>query len=171
MLSGGDAGTNKSELKVVYGDWTINNLTATKAAITVGQDSTDQKHDIDGNVYTTSLTGQGLTLNGGVTMDVYDNATAKFETLDLNGDATVEVHNTTLTINGKYVAPVADNTATPDKNESVDESWGLSATTGSKVTVTGREGQLILGADAVKGISTTKNADGVYVYSNKNTFI
>ena len=165
VLNGGDA-AEISKLDVVYGDWTINNLTATKAEITVGDAS--PAHDIDGNAYTTSLTGQGLTLNGGVTMDVYDNATAKFETLDLNGGA-INVNNTTLTINGKYVAPVEDNTATTDKDETVAESWGLRATTGSKVTVTGREGQLFLGADAVKGISTTKNADGVYVYSNKNT--
>ena len=164
VLNGGDA-AEISKLDVVYGDWTINNLTATKAEITVGDAS--PAHDIDGNAYTTSLTGQGLTLNGGVTMDVYDNATAKFETLDLNGGA-INVNNTTLTINGKYVAPVEDNTATTDKDETVAESWGLRATTGSKVTVTGREGQLILGADAVKGISTTKNADGVYEYTNKN---
>ena len=165
VLNGGDAAEN-SKLDVVYGDWTINNLTATKAAITVGQASTDQKHDIDGNVYTTSLTGQGLTLNGGVTMDVYDNATAKFETLDLNGGI-VTVDNTTLTINGKYVAPVEDNPATTGKDETVAESWGLKTTTGT-INVKGREGQLILGADAVKGISTTKNADGVYEYTNKN---
>ena len=165
VLSGGTTG-QESALNVVYGDWTIQDLTASSAKIEVG--STSPAHDIDGNAYTTSLTGQGLTLNGGVTMDVYDNATAKFETLDLNGGI-VTVDNTTLTINGKYVAPVEDNTATTDKDETVAESWGLRATTGSKVTVTGREGQLFLGADAVKGISTTKNADGVYVYSNKNT--
>ena len=165
VLNGGDAAEN-SKLDVVYGDWTINNLTATKAAITVGQASTDQKHDIDGNVYTTSLTGQGLTLNGGVTMDVYDNATAKFETLDLNGGI-VTVDNTTLTINGKYVAPVEDNPATTGKDETVAESWGLKTTTGT-INVKGREGQLILGADAVQGVSTTLT-DGVYVYSNKNS--
>ena len=166
VLNGGDSAEN-SKLDVVYGDWTINNLTATKAAITVGQDSSSQKHDIDGNVYTTSLTGQGLTLNGGSTMTVNDNATATFETLALNGGA-ITVDNTTLTINGKYVAPVEDNPATADKNETVVESWGLSATAGSTVTVDGRDAKLVLGADAVKGISTTKNVDGVYEYTNKN---
>ena len=165
VLSGGTTG-QESALNVEYGAWTINNLTATNATITVGQDSSNQKHDIDGNAYTTSLTGQDLTLNGGVTMDVYDNATAKFETLALNGGA-INVNNTTLTINGKYVAPVEDNPATTDKDETVAESWGLKTTTGT-IKVSGREGQLILGADAVKGISTTKNADGVYEYTNKN---
>ena len=168
VLSGGTTG-QESALNVEYGDWTIQDLTATNATIKVGQsDEGDdlQKHDINGNVYTTSLTGQGLTLNGGVNMHVYDNATAKFETLALNGgDVTVE--NTTLTINGKYVAPVEDNPATTDKDETVAESWGLKTTTGT-IKVSGREGQLILGADAVKGISTTKNADGVYEYTNKN---
>ena len=164
VLSG--ASSDKSALNVEYGAWTINNLTATNATITVGQDSSNQKHDINGNAYTTSLTGQGLTLNGGTTMTVNNNGAATFETLALNGGAAT-VDNTTLTINGKYVAPVEDNTATPDKDETVAESWGLSATTGT-ITVQGREGQLILGADAVKGISTTKNADGVYKYTNKN---
>ena len=165
VLNGGTSSEN-SALNVEYGAWTINNLTATNATITVGQDSSNQKHDINGNAYTTSLTGQGLTLNGGTTMTVNNNGAATFETLALNG-GTATVDNTTLTINGKYVAPVEDNTATPDKDETVAESWGLSATTGT-ITVQGREGQLILGADAVKGISTTKNADGVYKYTNKN---
>ena len=164
VLSGGTTG-QESALNVVYGDWTIQDLTASSAKIEVG--STSPAHDIDGNAYTTSLTGQGLTLNGGVTMNVHDNATAEFETLALNGGA-INVNNTTLTINGKYVAPVEDNTATTDKDETVAESWGLSATTGSTVTVKGREAKLVLGADAVKSISTTKNADGVYEYTNKN---
>ena len=167
VLNGAATDPNKSALTVEYGDWTINNLTATNATITVGQASSAQKHDIDGNVYTTSLTGQGLTLNGGAAMTVNNNATATFETLALNG-GTVTVDNTTLTINGKYVAPVEDNPATTDKDETVAESWGLQTTTGT-IQVKGREGKLILGADAVKGISTTKNADGVYVYTNKNT--
>ena len=158
-LSGGDTGTNKSELNVVYGDWTIQDLTATNAEINVGAAS--PARDIDGNAYATRLSGLDLTLNSGVTMNVYDNATAKFETLTLNGGEVI-VENTTLTIDGKYVAPVEDNPATT-------ESWGLSATNGSIVKVNGREGKLILGADAVKGISTTKNADGVYKYTNKNT--
>ena len=166
VLSGG-ASSENSALNVEYGAWTINNLTATNATITVGQDSSNQKHDINGNAYTTSLTGQGLTLNGGTTMTVNNNGAATFETLALNGGA-ITVDNTTLTINGKYVAPVEDNPATADKNETVVESWGLSATTGSTVTVKGREAKLVLGADAVKSISTTKNADGVYEYTNKN---
>ena len=166
VLSGGTTG-QESALNVEYGDWTINNLTATNATITVGQDSSNQKHDIDGNVYTTSLTGQGLTLNGGAAMTVNNNATATFETLALNG-GTVTVDNTTLTINGKYVAPVEDNPATTEKDETVAESWGLSATAGSTVTVEGRDAKLVLGADAVKGISTAKNDDGVYEYTNKN---
>ena len=166
VLNGAATDPNKSALTVEYGDWTINNLTATNATITVGQDSSSQKHDINGNAYTTSLTGQGLTLNGGTTMTVNNNGAATFETLALNG-GTATVDNTTLTINGKYVAPVEDNTATPDKDETVAESWGLSATTGT-ITVQGREGQLILGADAVQGVSTTLT-DGVYVYSNKNS--
>ncbi len=168
VLNGAATDPNKSALTVKYGDWTINNLTATNATITVGQASSAQKHDIDGNAYTTSLTGQGLTLNGGAAMTVNNNATATFETLALNG-GTVTVDNTTLTINGKYVAPVKDNPVTTDKDETVAESWGLSATAGSTVTVEGRDAKLVLGADAVKGISTTKNADGVYVYTNKNT--
>ena len=163
VLNGGDA-AEISKLDVVYGDWTINNLTATKAEITVGDAS--PAHDIDGNAYTTSLTGQGLTLNGGVTMDVYDNATAKFETLDLNGGA-INVNNTTLTINGKYVAPVEDNPATTGKDETVAESWGLKTSAGSTITVEGRKGQLILGAEAVQGITTTLT-DGKYVYDNAN---
>ena len=167
VLNGAATDPNKSALTVEYGDWTINNLTATNATITVGQVSSAQKHDIDGNVYTTSLTGQGLTLNGGAAMTVNNNATATFETLALNG-GTVTVDNTTLTINGKYVAPVEDNPATTEKDETVAESWGLSATAGSTVTVEGRDAKLVLGADAVKGISTAKNDDGVYEYTNKN---
>ena len=162
-LSGGDTGTNKSELNVVYGDWTIQDLTATNAEINVGAAS--PARDIDGNAYATRLFGLDLTLNSGVTMNVYDNATAKFETLALNGGE-VTVHNTTLTINGKYVAPVEDNLATTDTDETVAESWGLKTTTGT-IQVKGREGKLILGADAVQGVKTTLT-DGKYVYSNAN---
>ena len=164
VLNGGDA-AEISKLDVVYGDWTINNLTATKAEITVGDAS--PAHDIDGNAYTTSLTGQDLTLNTGSSLTVNSNGKATFETLTLNTSELSNVYNTTLTINGKYVAPVEDNPATTDKDETVAESWGLKTTTGT-IKVSGREGQLILGADAVKGISTTKNADGVYEYTNKN---
>ena len=166
VLNGAAADPNKSALTVEYGDWTIQDLTASGAKIEVG--SASPKHDIDGNAYTTSLTGLDLTLNANSSMTVNSNGKAKFETLTLNTSETSTVDNTTLTINGKYVAPVEDNPATTNKDETVAESWGLKTTTGT-INVKGREGQLILGADAVKGISTTKNADGVYVYSNKNT--
>ena len=165
VLNGAAADPNKSALTVEYGDWTIQDLTASGAKIEVG--SASPKHDIDGNAYTTSLTGLDLTLNANSSMTVNSNGKAKFETLTLNTSETSTVDNTTLTINGKYVAPVEDNPATTNKDETVAESWGLKTTTGT-INVKGREGQLILGADAVKGISTTKNADGVYEYTNKN---
>ena len=161
------AGQNKdtSDLKIVYGAWTAQDITATNATITVGQSSTDQKFDADGNVYTTSLKGQGLTLNAGTHMAVNSNGTAEFDTLTLNG-ASVNVDNTTLTIKGIHQAEVKDDPNTAGVNEAKPESWGLETSAGT-INVTGRKGQLILGADAVQGITTTLT-DGKYVYRNAN---
>ena len=159
------AGQNKdtSDLKIVYGAWTAQDITATNATITVG--STGGEKDANGELYTASLTGQGLTLNAGTHMDVNSNGAATFETLTLNG-ASVNVDNTTLTINGTYQAKVEDDPDTTSVNEAKDESWGLVTSAGT-ITVKGRKGQLILGAEAVQGITTTLT-DGKYVYDNAN---
>ena len=154
-----------SDLNIVYGAWTVQDIDATNANITVGQASSNQKHDIDGNVYTTSLTGQGLTLGTGTQMTVNSNGAATFETLALKG-GNVTVENTTLTINGDYQAEVKDDPTTNGVNEAKPESWGLETSAGT-INVTGRKGQLILGAEAVQGV-TTKLNDGKYVYRNAN---
>ena len=152
-----------SDLNIVYGAWTVQDITATNATITVG--STGGEKDANGELYTASLTGQGLTLNAGTHMDVNSNGAATFETLTLNG-ASVNVDNTTLTINGTYQAKVEDDPDTTSVNEAKDESWGLVTSAGT-ITVEGRKGQLILGAEAVQGVTTTLT-DGEYVYSNAN---
>ena len=149
------AASARSALNVEYGAWTIKDLEATNADIKVGQDSQNQKYDADGNVYTTSLTGQGLTLNTGADMTVYDNATATFETLKLAG-GTIDINNTTMTINGKHT----------EASGSVDESWGLEVT-GGTVTVDGREGVLAIGADALSSVKATKNTDGTFNLANE----
>ena len=151
-LNGGTTGS-ESKLTVTYGDWTIQDLDASKAIITVGDNN--HKYDADGNVYTTSLTGQGLTLNTGADMTVYDNGTATFETLKLAG-GTIDINNTTMTINGKHT----------EATSSVDESWGLEVT-GGKVTVNGREGVLAIGAEALSSVSATKNTDGTFALANE----
>ena len=142
------ANGSKSTLTVTYGDWTIQDLEASNATINVGDNN--HKYDADGNVYTTSLTGQGLTLNTGADMTVYDNATATFETLKLAG-GTIDINNTTMTINGKHT----------EASGSVDESWGLEVT-GGTVNVDGREGVLAIGAEALSSVSATKNTDGTF---------
>ena len=154
-LNGAASALNKSALNVEYGAWTIKDLEATNADIKVGQDNPDQKYDADGNVYTTSLTGQGLTLNTGSTMNVYSNGTATFETLKLAG-GNVNIHNTTMTINGKHT----------EATSTIDESWGLEVT-GGTVTVDGREGVLAIGAEALSSISATKNTDGTFALANE----
>ena len=161
--SDGDA-EDTSDLAVNYGAWTVQDITATNATITVG--STGGEKDANGELYTASLTGQGLTLNAGTHMAVNSNGAATFETLTLNG-ASVKVDNTTLTINGTYQAKVEDDPDTNGVNEAKDEDWGLKTSAGSTITVEGRKGQLILGAEAVQGITTTLT-DGKYVYDNAN---
>ena len=146
---------NKSKLNVEYGAWTIKDLEATNADIKVGQDNPDQKYDADGNVYTTSLTGQGLTLNIGATMNVYSNGTATFETLKLAG-GTIDINNTTMTINGKHT----------EATSTVDESWGLEVTSGT-VNVDGRKGVLAIGAEALSSVAATKNTDGTFALANE----
>ena len=148
------AASARSALNVEYGAWTIKDLEATNADIKVGQDSQNQKYDADGNVYTTSLTGQGLTLNTGADMTVYDNATATFETLKLAG-GTIDINNTTMTINGKHT----------EATSTVDESWGLEVT-GGTVTVDGREGVLAIGAEALSSVKATKDTDGKFTLAN-----
>ena len=152
-----------SDLKIVYGAWTVQDIDATNATITVG--SIGSEEDANGELYTASLTGQGLTLGAGTHMDVNSNGAATFETLTLKG-ATVTVDNTTLTINGDYQAEVEDDSSTPGVNEAKDEAWGLVTSAGT-VSVNGRKGQLILGSEAIQGVKTTLT-DGKYVYSNAN---
>ena len=154
-LNGAASDPNRSALNVEYGAWTIKDLEATNADIKVGQDSPDQKYDADGNVYTTSLTGQGLTLNTGATMNVYSNGTATFDTLKLAG-GTVDINNTTMTINGKHT----------EATGSVSESWGLEVT-GGNVNVDGRDGVLAIGAEALSSVAATKNTDGTFALANK----
>ena len=151
-----------SDLNIVYGAWTVQDIDATNATITVG--SSGDEVDANGELYKASLTGQGLTLGTGTQMTVRSNGAATFETLALKG-GNVTVENTTLTINGDYQAEVKDDPTT-NGNEAKPESWGLETSAGT-INVTGRKGQLILGADAVQGVKTTLT-DGKYVYSNAN---
>ena len=160
-----DPSKNTSDLTVKYGAWTAQDITATNATITVG--STGGEKDANGELYTASLTGQGLALNAGTHMAVNSNGTAKFESLELKDNATVYVNNTTLTIDGVYQAKVEDDPDTTSVNEAKDEDWGLKTAAGTTITVEGRKGQLILGAEAVQGITTTLT-DGKYVYDNAN---
>ncbi len=153
-----------SDLNIVYGAWVAQDITATNATITIG--STGGEKDANGELYTASLTGQGLTLNAGTHMDVNSNGEAAFKTLSLNGGATVTVDNTTLTIDGVYQAEVEDDPSTTGVNEAKDEAWGLVTSAGT-VSVNGRKGQLILGSEAIQGVKTTLT-DGKYVYSNAN---
>ena len=141
----GGASTEASELNVVFGDWAIQDLTATNAKITVGQDpNTKNLRDANGDLYTTSLTGGNLTLNSGVEMTVNSTANSvTFDTLNLAG-AEVTVKNTTMTINGKYAT-----------DENGDPTYGLIAKSGT-INVVGRNGVLALGADALKDVSATK---------------
>ena len=156
-LNGAASAPNRSALNVEYGAWTIKDLEATNADIKVGQDSQNQKYDADGNVYTTSLTGQGLTLHAGTTMNVYSNAEVTFDTFKMDGStAQVNVNNTTMTINGKHT----------EATGSVSESWGLEVT-GGTVNVDGREGVLAIGSEALSSVSATKNTDGIFVLANE----
>ena len=156
-LNGAASAPNKSALNVEYGAWTIKDLEATNADIKVGQDNLDQKYDADGNVYTTSLTGQGLTLHNGTNMTVNSNAEVTFDTFKMDGStAQVRVNNTTMTINGKHT----------EATSNVDESWGLEVT-GGKVTVDGRNGVLAIGAEALSSVSATKNTDGTFALANE----
>ena len=159
--SGASADADKSDLEVVYGNWTVRDITATNSDITVGQTEANQKRDAAGNVYTAALNGAALKLGTGAKLTVNSNATASFATLDLSNGASGSVKNTTLTIEGDYVAPVAGGNGVA----AVEESWGLATANNATISVEGRQGKLILGADAVSGISDTATT----TYANKNT--
>ena len=153
-----------SKLDVNFGTWQIQDLTATNATITVGDD------EFDGNnstkpIYNAALIGDALTLHSGVQMTVNTNATTTFNTLNLAG-GNVTVDNTTMTINGVHTPAVE---ADPDNNvAAVAESWGLTTSAGT-ITVKGRKGILHIGADALEGLSTTKaTGKTVYTYTNDN---
>ncbi len=139
----GGADLAKSALTVNFGDWTINDLEASNATITVGQIAAV---DADGNPYAASLTGKALKLNTGATMTVESSATATFDTLNLAGGSAT-VNNTTMTINGQQTGSEANG----------DLSYGLTVTNGT-ITVNGREGVLALGEVAVSGIDATKTS-------------
>ncbi len=157
----------KSSLNVIYGDWAIQNLTATNANITLGGNSvklygtngSEYKQDADGNEYTTSLTGNDLTLNAGTNLTVNYNASAEFSTLTMTGDAQGSINNATVTINGNHTGAGTN-----------DESWGLNTASlnGDGLTVYGRDGKLVIGETALSSITSTLQADGKYKYANAN---
>ena len=157
--------SDQSTLKVEFGDWTVQNIEAKNALISVGG-VTDQYEvgdpflpvDENGELYTASLTGEALDLTGGTRMDVARNATVTFDTFSMAGNNLVVVDNTTMTINGKHTAAAG----------STPESWGLSVTDG-EIQVNGREGVLSIGSDALLGLSAVKQADGTFTYTNANT--
>ena len=156
--------SDQSTLKVEFGDWTVQNIEAKNALISVGG-VTDQYEDGDpflpvdenGDLYTVSLTGEALSLTGGTRMDVARNATVEFNTFSMAGNNLVVVDNTSMTINGKHTAAVG----------STPESWGLSVN-GGEIQVTGREGVLSIGSDALLGLSAVKQTDGTFTYTNAN---
>ena len=144
-----------SALTINYGAWTLkNSLEASNATITVGSEGFER--DANGDLYTASLTGQGLTLHAGTNMTVNRNAEVTFDTFKMDGNtAQVHVNNTTMTINGKHT----------EASGSVDESWGLEVT-GGTVTVDGREGVLAIGADALSSVKATKDTNGKFTLVN-----
>ena len=144
-----------SALTINYGAWTLkNSLEASNATIKVGSEGFER--DANGDLYTASLTGQGLTLHAGTNMTVNRNAEVTFDTFKMDGStAQVHVNNTTMTIKGKHT----------EASGSVDESWGLEVT-GGTVTVKGREGVLAIGAEALSSISATKGTDGKFTLAN-----
>ena len=154
-LNGAASDPNKTALTVNYGAWTLkNNLEASNATITVG--SNGYERDANGDLYTASLTGQGLTLHNGTNMIVNSNAEVTFDTFKMDGStAQVHVNNTTMTINGKHT----------EATSTVEESWGLEVT-GGTVTVDGREGVLAIGADALSSVKATKGTDGKFTLAN-----
>ena len=167
VFNGASNNGPKSQLNVIYGDWAIQNLTATNAKITLGGDSVklygnngyEYKQDADGNEYTTSLTGNDLTLNAGTNLTVQYNASAEFSTLTMTGDAQGSINNATVTINGNHLNAGSTN-----------ESWGLNTASlnGDGLTVRGRDGKLVIGDTALSSITSTLQADGKYKYANAN---
>ena len=157
--------SDPATLKVEFGDWKVQNIKAKNALISVGG-VTDRYEvgdpflpvDENGELYTASLTGEALDLTGGTRMDVARNATVTFDTFSMAGNNLVVVDNTSMTINGKHTAAVG----------STPESWGLSVT-GGEIQVTGREGELSIGSDALLGLSAVKQPDGTFTYTNANT--
>ena len=157
--------SDPSSLRVNYGDWTVQNIAAKNSVIKVGgvtdsyeDNTTFMPLDENGELYTTSLTGEALDLAGGTRMEVARNATVEFDSFSMAGNNLVVVDNTTMTINGKHTAAAG---TTP-------ESWGLSVT-GGEIQVSGREGVLAIGSDALLGLSAVKNTDGTFTYTNANT--
>ncbi len=167
LVFNGVSNGDKSSLNVIYGDWAIQNLTATNANITLGGDRVklyanngyEYKQDADGNEYTTSLTGNDLTLNVGTNLTVNYNASAEFSTLTMTGDAQGSINNATVTINGNHTGAGTN-----------DESWGLNTASlnGDGLTVSGRDGKLVIGETALSSITSTLQADGKYKYANAN---
>ena len=156
-----DAPSEPAKLRVNYGDWTVQDIKAKNTLIVVGDDednTTFMPRDENGELYTTSLTGDALDLAGGTRMEVYSNASVTFDTFSMAGSNLVTVNNTTMTINGKHTAAAG----------STPESWGLSVT-GGEIQVTGREGVLSIGSDALLGLSAVKQTDGTFTYTNANT--
>ena len=165
VFNGGAAGA-ESSLDVVYGEWQVQDITATNTVINLGGDQvalygggSEYKQDAEGNEYTTSLKGNNLTLNAGAVFNVYHNADATFNTLTMTGTASGTISNATVTINGSHTGA-----------GTADESWGLatSGVTGKGLTISGRDAKLVIGSAALGSITSTLEDDGSYTYTNAN---
>ena len=140
---------NKSLLTVDYGNWTLQNITATQSGdITVGMSELDgiQAADIQYGSGAPSLKAKKVDLKGTSTLTVNEQASASFEQLLVDGTSNITINNSSLTVEGKKTV----NEKAADKTKNV--FYGFSTTTGGTIKVSGSKGVLTIGGTALEAI-------------------
>ena len=148
-LNGKDGTDNKSALLVDYGNWTLQNITATKNGfITVGMSALDgiQAADIQYGSGAPSLKAKKVDLKGTSTLTVNEQASASFEQLLVDGTSNITINNSSLTVEGKKTV----NEKATDKAKNV--FYGFSTTANGTIKVSGSKGVLTIGATALEAI-------------------
>ena len=140
---------NKSLLTVDYGNWTLQNITATQSGdITVGMSELDgiQAADIQYGSGAPSLKAKKVDLKGTSTLTVNEQASASFEQLLVDGTSNITINNSSLTVEGKKTV----NEKATDKTKNV--FYGFSTTANGTIKVSGSKGVLTIGATALEAI-------------------
>ena len=144
-----ELGVAGAALKVVGGQWGLQDVTVTDGTVTVGDTA---KYDANGDLITAQVTGGKLDQKAG-TVTIKEGSSAKFTELFTTNGATTTV-NGVLTVLGQENAKSDTNTQA-DFGASID----------SNIAVTGANAKLVIGTTALGSIAGYQDAGAGIKYT------